>query len=533
MSGLNPRLRQRVETVTVRTAVKPGTTNAELFEAWKRTVKVAPGTLQGYSSSIGDALRFFTTEEGAEVPVRKWTKEDVWRWVHHVEANYCRNLHQVHFQTPPLARCRAKVWVGAMPAADAVQEKCAGCPAFAPLSGNTVRTKLHAVEKWFKYLARVGAVSVNVVRDVVGEWYEENPDRDNGSREKKRNPTHDEVKRMVNETAHPMRRALYACSFKWWMRPNEVLLLDRYASFGLPMPEGHAMPAGFRDGFPVHPEVRSFAEGGSLVYLPEKMDERGSPMPDKRTGNRWFVVDAELRPILDQYLAWWERSVQRNADGTPKTTALWLTNRGTPWYPTSAGGVPSWFNPNTWYADAKRLGIMHPGDEEKPERRLAGHCARHYGQKKCQEDHVHPDWNKHFRGDAFKDARGHYYKPEPLEVLREYVAQVRPIGFRPLPDAPKLMRAQSAGETHRAALLAEAAALRALGRSWTGARCVRVVAGEESWIVPRRIAPSLVFALGAARPGVTVRVEADGQPSGKHKAAQLAETCEKAAGILA
>lgn len=68
MSGLNPRLRQRVETVTVRASVKAGTSNAELFEAWKQVVKVAPGTLQGYGSSIGEALRFFTEEDGAEIP---------------------------------------------------------------------------------------------------------------------------------------------------------------------------------------------------------------------------------------------------------------------------------------------------------------------------------------------------------------------------------------------------------------------------------------------------------------------------------
>lgn len=76
-----------------------------------------------------------------------------------MEANYCGNLQQVHLRSPPAAACRAKVWVGPMPAAEAVQSKCAGCPVFSAISGHTVRSKLHALEKWFRYLARVdGAV---------------------------------------------------------------------------------------------------------------------------------------------------------------------------------------------------------------------------------------------------------------------------------------------------------------------------------------------------------------------------------------
>lgn len=534
MKGLDPRLRQRVETAPVRDAAKPGTTNAELFEAWKANVKISPSTLLGYSSAISDALRFFTQEDGAEVPVRAWTKEDVWRWVQYVTANYCGNLQQIHIRSPPVAKCRAKVWVGCIPAAEAVQSKCAGCPRFAPLSGKTIATKLHALDKWFKYLARVGAVPVNIVRDVLNEWYEENPLTDNGSHEKKRNPTHEEVRRMVNETANPMRRALYACSFKWWARPNETFSLDRYASFGLPTPAGHVAPPGFKNGFPAHPEVKSFEAGGSLLYIPEKLDETGKPRKEKRTGNRWVVVDAELRPILEEYLAWWERKVKRHPDGTPVTTALWLTNRGTPWRPKETGSPPPMFNERTWYLDAERLGIMQPGDREKPERRLAGHCARHYGQKKCQEEKVHPDWNKHFRGDAFRDARGHYYKPEPLDVQREYLAQVRPIGFKPIPSAPKLHGARSAGETHRAILASEAAFLRTITRRYTEVRCVRVmVEGEEAWTVPRRLAPSIGFALRTARPVATVRFEPDETPTRKLQPHELAGTCEKAAGMLA
>ena len=56
--------------------------------------------------------------------------------------------------------------------------------------------------------------------------------------------------------------AFYACSAKWYFRPNEMLRLDRYASFGLPMPEAHRLPPGFEGAFQAHPEVASFDQGG-------------------------------------------------------------------------------------------------------------------------------------------------------------------------------------------------------------------------------------------------------------------------------
>lgn len=531
--GMNPRLRQRVETVSVRATLKPGTTNTELFEAWKRSAKVAPSTLKSYASAIGDALRFFTTPEGQERPVRTWTKADVWEWIHFNEANYCRHFQQIHVQQPVQAKCKAKVWAGTLPADEAAQAHCGGCPLFLSLAGSTIAHKLHALDKWFGYLARMGAIQVNFMGDLMEEWYEENPKTDNGSEEKKRNPTHDEARRMVNETTHPMHRALYACSFKWWTRPNETLSLDRYASLGLPMPRGHKMPPGFKSGFLSHPEVESFEAGGGLVYVPEKVDEAGQPRREKRSGNRWLVVDAELRPILEQYLAWWERTVQRNDDGTPKTTALWLTDLGTGVELDAVRGVPSDWNERTWYADAERLGIMQPGDREDPERRLAGHCARHYGQKKCQEEKVHPDWNKHFRGDAFQDARGAYYKPEPLEVLREYLQQVRPIGLKPLPEAPRLRKAPSEAETHRGILQAERERTKTAYRRRLRLTCARItVQGEaEAWIVPQRVSPSVAFALRVARPGLVVHVEQERGPRLVF-ARDLLPIYEKAAGML-
>lgn len=511
MSGLDPRLRQRVQTVPVRSTVKLGTTNAELLEAWKRSAKVAPSTLKAYESAIGEALRFFTTPEGAERPVKGWTKADIWDWIHYTEANYCRHFLQIHIQPPVRAKCLVGMWEGVLPAGEAAQTHCAvGCPKFASLTRQTIRHKLHALTKWFRYLARGGAIAVNFMPDVLSEWYEENPKTDNGSQEKRRNPTDDEVRLMVNETVHPMRRALYACSFKWWARPNEVLSLDRYASLGLPMPPGRSLPPGFASGFPAHPEVRSFEQGGCLIYIPEKVDGSGEPRKEKRKGNRWLVVDAELRPILEQYLSWWERTVERDNNGVPVTTALWITELGTGIEADPLHGAPPHFNERTWYKDAELLGVMQPGDREDPRRKMSGHCARHYGQRKCQDDKVHSDWNKHFRGDAFKDARGDYFKPEPLVVQREYFAQVRPIGFKALPNAPALRAAMPPAALHKDVLLAEILRIASGHRKgkvpyW----CARIVVegGPEPIFVPMRLAPSVVFALRNGHPAAKVRVE--------------------------
>ena len=532
MSSLDPRQRQRVETVTVRPTVKPGVTNAELFEAWRRSVKLAEATKRAYAVGITNALRYFTTPEGKEVPVKNWSKTDLWGWAHFVQANYCGNFKQVLFQKDgPAARCRAKVWVGKLPAADATQRHCSGCTAFQPLAN--LGMYLYAVDKWFKYLSRIGAIAVNLMPDIIAEWREENPPVGNGSREKKRNPTHEEARKLVNETDHPMRRALYATAFKWWMRPNEVLQLDRYASFGLPLPGGLAPPAGFRDGFVIHPELRNFEDGGRLVYLPEKVDARGHLIPEKRRGNRWFVVDDELRPILVHYFAWWERTVRRRPDGTPATTALWLTDSGTALAYDPEWGISSDFNRRTWYADSLRLGLMKPEDVENPTRRLAHHCSRHYGQKKCQEDKVHPDWNKHFRGDAFKDSRGEYFKPEPLAVEREYLAQVKPIGFKPLPLAARGWTRPGEAQVHKEKLLAEAARLKSAPRSRLDVVFVRVTVGsDETWVVPKQMAPSVAFALRVGRPGAAVQVADVREPRGSKPYVEVASLYEKAAGML-
>ena len=72
---IDPRLRQRVETVAVRPTVVQHQSNAEVLAAFQRhlTGKVAEKTVSQYARVVEDAMAFM--RDGAqEVPVRRWTR---------------------------------------------------------------------------------------------------------------------------------------------------------------------------------------------------------------------------------------------------------------------------------------------------------------------------------------------------------------------------------------------------------------------------------------------------------------------------
>jgi hypothetical protein len=104
---IDPRQRQRVEVVPVRATVRADVSNEEILSSFLRAVdgKVAAHTRQSYGFSIRDAMRYFRTPEGAEVPVRSWSKPEVWAYFHFVEANYCASFASAHFK-PGEAVCR-------------------------------------------------------------------------------------------------------------------------------------------------------------------------------------------------------------------------------------------------------------------------------------------------------------------------------------------------------------------------------------------------------------------------------------------
>ena len=325
---------------------------------------------------------------------------------------------------PGQAVCRQGVWSGYKHGAEAAKQHCLECPLF---KRPAIAHRVNALSKFGKFLARLGVIPYNFIADVVTDYWEDNPTR-GPSEERRRNPTVEEQVQLVNGTVHPQRRFFYAASAKWWFRPNEMFLLDRYASFGMDSPIGLGPPAGFEDGFPKHPEIASFSDGGDLVYLPRKQGR-----PDKRRGNRWSVIDPELRPLAEQHFAWWDRTVKRDAEGRPKTTSLWITDRGTPLQ--QAQMYRSLFT-----KDCLRLGVMQPGDEDDSLRTWTAHCQRHFGEKLLQMHNVPSDWCIHFRGDASKDARGSYFKPRPEQIRQKYLELVPQLGFTPFPQVPPANR---------------------------------------------------------------------------------------------
>ena len=531
---IDPHLRQRGGRIKARARIETGLSNIELVERFERAVLDAEGmTPEGLGHYVAiclDAVRFFIDADGKEQSVDSWTKPDLWRYLDHVQANYCGSFLYLAFRKEKDAACKKYVWRGPRP----IDEALATCRECRLFKAPDVRYRVNALVKWFKWLSRVGAISQNPMLEVISEYYEEHK-RDAPDGEKRRHPSIVEVRKLVNKTAHPQRRAFYASSAKWGFRPNEMLMLDRYASFGLPMPQGHPLPKGFKSGFPTYPQTPSFADGGDMVYVPRNKGKR-----DKRKGNRWSVIDAELRPLLEQHFAWWERTVKRDEKGRPLTTKLWLNGNGTPLR--QAELYPGFF-----YNDCERLGLMvppsddSPGDRGDPLRRWTGHCQRHLFEQICENAQLHPDWTKHLRGDGMPDSRGDYYQPPPEHVRKHYLNGIPFLGFKPLADAPRVAWATEA-ETHSAILAEALDRARPLAKRRGAARgailvCVQIVSSSgELWIVPRRIAPSFLFALKCSRPEQVFQVQKD--PGSKHpgrwrSAADLIATYEAGLGMLA
>lgn len=508
---IDPKLRQRTTSPNPRPRIGANLSNEELLISFEKSVgpTLAPATLKGYAASIRDAIRYFRTAENQEIPVRAWTKTDLSSYIDFVQSNYCANFRQIPFRLPPAAKCDVDVWAGMLPAEEAVRAHCVSCSRF---KQPMVAHRLNALGKWFRYLARVGAIPVNVMVDAISDFYDEKSHRQQETGERRRNPSPDEMRRLVNGTSHPQRRAFYAASAKWWLRPNEMFLLDRYASFGLPMPMGLSLPKGFASGFLAHPTLASFDQGGDMAYLPKSKGKT-----DKRKGNRWIVIDSELRPILMQHLAWWDSKVKRDPNGCPVTTKLWLNTRGGALQQNDLYTEAGFF-----YTDCERLGLMQPGDRQDSLRRWTAHCQRHFGEQVRQMANVPSDWSNHFRGDAFKDARGKYYEPPPEHVRKKYHELIPRIGFQPLPTGPSATIVTEA-QSHRNILSREADHLR-LRRTASSYRCVTITtaAGEE-WIVPHRILPSILYALRAGRPrNATAPARTDPYTSRIHPATLLA-----------
>ncbi len=483
---IDPRARQRLQIVPVEIASTPTRTNAELVKEWERSYegKIANTTVRQYLGVIKDIVAYMKDDKDREIPVARWTKAQVWGYLRFVEANYCAQFKGIVFDLEG-ARCLSNVWVGRLPHAEATATHCADCPLFKRMP---LKPRLNALCKFYRFLARIGAVPVNFMGDIRSEVAEDKDVEETG--ERRRNPPPEEVRLLVNRTLHVRNRALYAVGAKWWARINEILRLDRYASFGLVHPKGLLTPPGFARGFAMHPEAKSFEEGGDVVYIPERITPAGKRLPDKRCGNRWCVVDAELRPILEQYLAWWELHVERDANGTPTHSCLWIGDRGRP-----LRLKPLY--EEIMYPDLERLGLMAPGDRHDPLRRWTYHCFRHFGQR-LNQNHKVPDlWNHHFRGDVLGDARDHYSDPPPLEVREAYLSMIPLLGFTALPQAPQL---EAQGDDPDRTLIRLFRHSVATGRETWQQVSPALVAGEETLFVPRKYAATVLRLLQAMEP---------------------------------
>ncbi|GEM_PF-1923496 len=521
---IDPRSRQRVQTVTVKPTLDKALSNAALVEMWESAWggdRMGRKVFSRYKRVVLDAIGYFRHPDGREIPAREWTKEGVWDYLQFVEKNYCAAFKTVTFDRPtPQGACDKGQWTGLMDAAEALQAKCAACPLFVRPG---VEHRVNGLAHWFRHLSILGAIPFNIMLEVRDARKGQEVAAPAG--ERRRNPTPDEMKKLVNETAHPARRAFYAISAKCYYRPNEMMALDRYASFGLTMPKDVPLPPGFDTGFPSHPEVAPFDQGGDMVYVPRKVTPEGVELKDKRRGNRWMVVDAELRPIVEQLFAWWEANVARDEKGRPLTTKLWLNYRG---FALEQDDLYYSF----FYDDCLRLGLMTEADQKDPLRVWTAHCQRHFAERLSVELNFPDIWAHHFRGDKIGSARGKYYQPEPLAVRKAYHEWMPRLGFLPLAEAPKAREA-SEEEVHRMVL--RSMLMRVTKRPGHAGESHVVhrlrVEGTE-WIVPAKVLSSVLYALrkaGMVEPSVE---KADGQAREYVPRAVLVALCERALGLL-
>ena len=152
------------------------------------------------------------------------------------------------------------------------------------------------------------------------------------------------------------------------------------------------------------------------------------------------------------------------------------------------------------------------------------HCQRHFGEKLLEMHNVPDSWRNHFRGDAFSDARGHYFTPTPQQVRDKYHELAPILGFRPLPDVARLRRGVTTErDQHRAALQAELDHARTLKHPRVSARLARIEGPTEAWTVPQRIAPSFLFAARRAFPDATFLAPPSRAPTGDRRSVKLSE----------
>jgi len=292
------------------------------------------------------------------------------------------------------------------------------CPAYQPLVFATVENHLKALVCLYDFLVGQEALPHNFVRDVKRAWIQEH--RHLNRSRSKRLLSHEDVRRLVEEASAPNRMILYALLAKTGARIKEVLLLR------------------------VDRDHMNLQEG--WLKVPE--------FKGKRRGNRYLVVDDELRHLLQDYFPWREARVQRDTNQQPSTHVLVLNYRGEPFNVDDETSLLK----TVVTPDCVRLGLMRP--KESVTNRITPHRFRHYFSDALKKNGIDPYWWNVLRGDLPRGNEKTYVHPSLVEIRQQYRAFAPMLRLRrglaprigtphePAPSAqPREMRARPAPGT--------------------------------------------------------------------------------------
>lgn len=345
------------------------------FENWRRyaSTRYVGHTLDLYSYSIAKFLAYWGERRLAELD-----EPGVWKWVDVLQTE-CRHLQRSGLSHNEGFLCHKKVFARAEapPAACGYQV----CKLFQPLHPIAVAGHLKAVASFYSFLQRRGYVAVNPFKAVLQDYAKEYPDRKFMG--KRRQPTLQEVVRLINGTSNPRNKFLYALLAKTGLRISEALALT------------------VED---VNLQARTI---------------RVHPHP-KRGGKCVAFVDKELLEIYLRYGEWRELHVKRT-DGKPLTEALIISE--STGLALGEGRVNSYIFKN----DIERLGLADWAAGK--ESRITPHCLRHFFvgvllRSGCSEFYI-----KHLRGDRINDVIGVYHDPTDEELGEQYVRHMPLFGI--------------------------------------------------------------------------------------------------------
>lgn len=344
-----------------------GADNREAFHRWHRyaSTRYVQQTLKCYSYSVEKFLDYWQDRDLGDLK-----ETDVWKWVDHLQTE-CRHRQYSGLMHNEGWMCHK----GHYSKEDALPVFCnqANCAEFEPPHPSAVGAHLKAVVSFYRYLKRRGYVEENPVEVVMQDFARDFPERKH--LDKRRQVTLDEVKTLVNGTAHPRNKFLYALLAKTGIRIGEALALTT----------------------------------GDVDAENRRIHIKSHP---KRGGKCVAFIDRELLEIYLRFTDWWSSHVKRNAAGKPATDVLFVSElTGEPLHPAS-------INKYVIRNDVERLDLCD-WDGPKNER-ITPHCFRHFFtgillQQGCQEFYI-----KHLRGDVIKDVIGQYHDPSDDELQEVY-----------------------------------------------------------------------------------------------------------------